>query len=98
MKLKYKLGTKIIHIDEYGEEVFGHVVMFMDGDYYCSMYPGAMSNYYWIHCVDLASGVIDEEGDILTLQALNKFKEDELNFADIKTERKMKLEELNNEY
>jgi len=85
---KFKLGTEIKYIDKYGEDVYGHVVLIIDGFYYCSMYPGAMPSYYYVHCVD---PLFNDES---TLQTLNKFKEEELKFSNIKEERKEKLENL----
>jgi len=61
------------------------------------MYPGALPNYEYIHCVDLIGGVLCDEGGVITLQALNKFKEEELEFMNIRTERKQKLKKIENE-
>ena len=104
---KYKIGERIkvknIHnersqIDwDYSE---GHVVLIMnsmsdDREYYCSMYPGAMSEYYWIECVDLAMNVFDDD-KVVTTQALNKFREEELEYSDEQKIRKKKLEQIEN--
>ena len=77
----------------------GHVVMIMsDSDnkllYYCFMSPGAQDDFEYIHCVDLNIIVLSDETKVNTLQALNCYKEEQLEFGDKKTERKLKLEEI----
>lgn len=94
---KFKIGEIIKVKDQYGDWVEGHVVLIMnsrsdDREYYCSMYPGSLPNYYWINCADLTEVVID--GKINTLQALNKFKESELEFVSSKKVRKYKLKQI----
>lgn len=98
MKTKFKIGQRIRYVDDWGEYVEGHVVLIMnpsDPIYYCSMYPGAMSGYEWVYVIDLNGTSIDDDGKIETLQALNKFKESELEFASIAAERKEKLNKIN---
>jgi len=95
---KYKIGERIKVKNTHNEE--GHVVLIMnsmsdDREYYCSMYPGAMSEYYWIECVDLAMNVFDDD-KVVTTQALNKFREEELEYSDEQKIRKKKLEQIEN--
>jgi len=66
-----------------------------DREYYCSMYPGALSGYHYIDCIDLALNVFTD-GKIYTTQALNKFREDQLEFFDIKKERTRKIQQIQN--
>lgn len=100
---KYPVGCRIVaHLETPNGEPYdaeGHVVIVMLNDkdeliYYCSMYPGAENGFEYIHCVDLNGTSLDDESRINTLQALNSYKEDILDFADKKTERKMKLKNL----
>ena len=49
-----------------------------------------------VYCIDLKCCDIDDDGVVNTAQTLNKFKESELQFADIQTERKQKLKVLKN--
>lgn len=100
---KYKIGQNIKYKDKYDEYVFGHVVVIISTvtglEYYCSMYPGALSDYYYVYCADLSSQMI-YDGELNTCQALNKFYEDELEYADDKKVRKNKLiqiEKLNDQ-
>jgi len=100
MKNLYKIGDRIKIKDEFGEWVEGHVVLIMNPfsdehrEYYCSMYPGAMSNYYYVEVVDLSLGCIDD-GKFSTTQALNKFKEKDLYYSDDQRIRLEKLKKLN---
>lgn len=96
---KFNISDTIRFKDEFGEYVEGYVVLIMNStseerEYYCSMYPGAISGYYWINCVDLCSSNL-EDGRCVTLQVLNKFTEDQLEFADIRRERKEKIKKIN---
>ena len=81
MGAKFRVGQKI---KTKKDEVEGHVVMifnpFLETErvYYCSMYPGACSNYVYVNVVDLCCSGIDNEGRVETMQALNKYKEEEL--------------------
>ena len=94
---KYKIGQDIKYKDQYNEYVFGHVVLIISTEngleYYCSMYPGAMPNYYYIHCIDLADSILGD-GELNTLQALNKFTENQLEYTDEQKIRKYKLKQI----
>lgn len=52
-----------------------------------------MNDYQYIYCVDLASQVL-YDGEISTLQALNKFTEEQLEYADEQKIRKYKLNKI----
>jgi hypothetical protein len=93
---KYKISQDIKFKDT-DEYIFGHVVLIMSTEngfeYYCSMYPGAMPNYYYIYCADLAMQVL-YDGEVNTLQALNKFTEDQLEYTDERKVRRYKLKKI----
>lgn len=84
MEPLYKVGQsiKLKKWDNNSSSPDGHIVLIFreleENIYYCSMYPGADSGYYWVDCVDLNSGLISNGGTLNTLQALNKYKESEL--------------------
>lgn len=94
---KYKIGQDIKYKDQYDEYIFGHVVVIISTatglEYYCSMYPGAMPDYYYVYCADLGMQVL-YDGEINTCQALNKFTEDELEYTDEQKVRKNKLKQI----
>lgn len=98
MSPKFKLGDVVKIWDEkYQCFIDGHIVLIMnafsdDRDYYCSIYPGAISNYEYIYCVDPLYPDVE-----ISLQTLNKFKENQIKLADIKIERQRKLKEIHNE-
>ena len=88
MESKFKVGQRIKITDKYGDIVEGHIVLILNPFsenriYYCSMYPGALSGYEYVSVVDLNCCGIDNNGKIETLQALNKFSEDELEINSI---------------
>jgi len=88
MESKFKVGQKIKIKDRHGNVVEGHIVLILNPFsenriYYCSMYPGALPNYEYVSVVDLNCCGIDNNGKIETLQALNKFGEDELEINSI---------------
>lgn len=95
---KFKISDQIKIKDKFGDYVEGHIVMIMnpfsdDREYYCSMYPGALSNYDYIMCIDLSDCVLDD-GSINTIHALNKFKEYELEYSDSQRLRLEKLKQI----
>ena len=88
MESKFKVGQRIKIKDHQGNIIEGHIVLILNPFlekriYYCSMYPGAMSDYEYVSVVDLNCCGIDNSGKIQTLQALNKFSEDELEISSI---------------
>jgi hypothetical protein len=78
---KFKIGSLIKCKKEQAE---GHVVMIMNPMqdktrlYYCSMYPGAMPMYEYVEVVDLNCSTFDNDGRLGVMQALNTFREHEL--------------------
>jgi hypothetical protein len=94
---KYKIGQAIKIKATDDKYIFGHVVVIISTEigleYYCSMYPGAMSNYYWVYCADLGMQLL-YDGEVNTLQALNKFTEDQLEYSDEQKIRKFKLKKI----
>jgi hypothetical protein len=96
---RFKISDRIKVKDEYDEYFEGHVVIIMnpfldEREYYCSMYPGALSNYCYVDCVDLSMDLLND-GKINTLQALNKYSENQLEYSDTKRTRKEKLKNIN---
>lgn len=82
MKTKFIVGYRIKIKDNKNNLVEGHIVLILNPFsenriYYCSMYPGALPGYEYVSVVDLNCCDIDNSGRISTLQALNKFNEDE---------------------
>ena len=78
---KFKIGQPIIT----KSGVKGHVTLIMNPfndilrEYYCSMYPGAQSDFVYIECIDLlCTNYNVRENKFTTMQALNIYKEDEL--------------------
>ena len=84
MNSKYQVGQRINIMDKYGDKVQGHIVLILHPFeperrvYYCSMYPGALSDYEYVSVIDLNCISLDNSGRIPTTHALNLFKEDEL--------------------
>jgi hypothetical protein len=83
MESKFKVGQRITVKDKHGDVIEGHVVLILNPFsesrvYYCSMYPGALTEYEYVSVVDLNGCAINDEGKVETLHALNKFSEDEL--------------------
>ena len=89
MEPKFKVGQRIkVWSEEYKEYSEGHITLIMnpfqvdERIYYCSMYPGAQANYEYVHCVDLNGCGLDNNGRVETLQALNKFTENQLELVE----------------
>lgn len=83
MQAKFKVGERIKTKDKRGNVIEGHIVLILNPFsekrvYFCSMYPGALDGYEYVSVVDLNCSSIDNDGRITTLQALNLFKEEEL--------------------
>jgi hypothetical protein len=82
---KLKIGQTIkVWDNKFHEYSYGHIVFIInstleDSDVYCSMYPGALSNYVYCDVVDLQGGsIIDEKGLLNTTIPLNVFKRQQI--------------------
>ena len=80
-----KIGQTIkVWDNKFNEYNYGHIVFVINSflnnaDVYCSMYPGALTNYSYCDVVDLNGGsIIDQNGMIETTIPLNVFKKEQI--------------------